>query len=206
MSRECCLKGCGVVLSNGYGFSGVCRETQDSCRGGVSGRTVVSCVWQRREYNVRVGCDGVGTFIDAAALATGLSTACVTFASTVTSAVMASECLLLQRRWQRGCRRLVAAVAAAFVLEALLLVYSVGCFFWCVVDDARYFFGWYSAKAWVVVVRCRISYLTWEFIRYVHGMTELNFWCTKIWHLRSYDGFALDMVQTLCMCESVYVD
>ena len=43
-SQECCFQGGGVVLINGYGFSGVCRETQDSCRGGVSGRTVISCV------------------------------------------------------------------------------------------------------------------------------------------------------------------
>jgi len=40
---------------------------------------------------------------------------------TLASAVMASERLRLQQRWQRGWQRLVmvsAAVAAAFVLEA----------------------------------------------------------------------------------------
>ena len=41
--RERCFKGGGVV-SDGYGLSGGGRGTQDSCRGDVSCRTVVSSV------------------------------------------------------------------------------------------------------------------------------------------------------------------
>ncbi len=94
-SRECCFQGGGVVLSDGYGFSGVCRETQDSCRGG--------------------------------------------------------ERLLLQRRWQRGWRRLVmvsAAVAAAFVLEAFPSVVQRWVFFWCVVDAGYFLVGIQQRRGW----------------------------------------------------------
>jgi len=64
------LQGGGLVSG-----SGGRRGTQDSCRGGVSGTTVVTCVRQWQEYNVCVGYDGVGMLTAAAASTTGLSMA-----------------------------------------------------------------------------------------------------------------------------------
>jgi hypothetical protein len=49
-----------------------------------------------------------------------------------------------------------------------------GCFFGVVV--AEYFVWLRFSKC--VVDRWRISYLTWEYIKYVQGMTDLNFWRT----------------------------